>query len=157
MGSIAVGAIAFVSQNIDTFHKWENWDTDQYYPTPPDECRDYVDMERDLWTEAIPINNGSTNVVASPAKAAELTKQGVEFSFQPNVSNHTSSAREFDSSGVAFGETIDWLRSIFDHPIEEFVMEQSGLRIRIFSDSDEAAFITRPERFSELFHLPLSN
>lgn len=145
--AVTIGAI----QNLDTLNRWEDTQTDNFYPTAPPQCRDVVNPNIDLSQELpkpmpilLPQPNIQT-VFAAPAK-----KQP----FFADVSDVRSRTEKFTPAGINVAESWRQAREFFDHRIESFTLS-SGLTITIYSTTDTPSFTINPTRFDELFHASL--
>lgn len=151
VGVVAVATTVFVAQNVDEYQKWESWNSSNYYPTPAAGCASFVDMERDLSLQ-IPVE--ASRLVSNVTTALALEASGEQFVFNPDVADHTSSANDFQSSGVDLRETWRQVRSFDDHHIESFSLN-SGLKINVYSSVENPDFRIDHERFDELFNASL--
>jgi hypothetical protein len=150
LGVLSVATTIFAVQNLPQLQKWEDWHSDNFYPSPPPGCQGYVDYSRDLAHELPKLEDSSdVRVISSLTLAKELQDEGEAFIFQPNVTNVQSSSENFDSGGVRLQETLQQARSFFDHHIESFSL-RSGLIINVYSTTDNPGFSIDHERFNEL-------
>ena len=151
VGAVAVATTVLVVQNADEINKWEAWNSDNHYPSAPNACAPYVDMERDLASQ---IMVDAPRLVSNVSEAVELEASGEQFVFNPDVADHNSSANEFKSSGVDLMESFRQMRDFSDHHIESFALS-SGLTINVYSSVSDPSFEIDRQRFDELFHAPL--
>lgn len=154
MGTLAVLTTVGVFQNIDEFEKWESYDSENFYPSVPPACTEYVDMNRDLSTE-IPLGE---EVITDVSEVQALVSNGgdpADIPFSPDVTNVVSASEDFETSKFDFGQTSRQVRDFFEHHIESFTLPTSGLQINIYSSVPDPGFTVNHDRFDTLFHASL--
>lgn len=75
----------------------------------------------------------------------------------PEVDDVSSAARNFESAGIMPLETINTIRTFFDHPRDSFTSEISGLQFDFYSDTPHANWEIDHKAFDQVFYFCAHN